>query len=379
MIRQLLLKNKCFIFDASVIFLSILTFAWTIFSIFRIINSSAPDFSVLWLSAKDFWQHQNPYTNSQLFTLNPNIPITFLYYGPLIILPYKVAQTVFVIISSLATILCFHLSLTILKIKLGWSYSLFSLSLIFLAFPTKFTLGMGQINTIVFSLFLWSHLFYKRQWFGKSGILFGLAVSLKPILGFFFLFYLLKRQWKILLWASLTILFGLAAALLVGGPGIFIYWAKEVIPHFLILSGREIYYNQGIMGFISRLSSDMEIRQYLTAGIAAFLILITSLLSLRKKREELHLSLFVLTLVLIDTLSWQHHFVWLIFPLVALAVYVKKLKKTLWGGLVCLSYLLIGWNFKNPLLFSEFPESLILSHTFYGTFMLYFLNILLLK
>jgi alpha-1,2-mannosyltransferase len=378
-IRKFLSKNKSNIFKCSVIFLSIFILSWTIYSIYRIITSSAPDFSILWFSAKDFWQHQNPYTNPNLFTLNPNIPITFLYYAPLIILPYPVAQAIFVSLSFFATTICAYLSLKILNLKFKWKYFLLSLSLIFLAFPTKFTLGMGQINTIVFSLFLLSYLFYKRQELGKSGILLGICVSLKPILAFFFLFYLLKRQWKLILYSCLTIALGLATALLIAGPGVFVYWLKEVIPRFLVLSGREVYYNQGVMGFISRIFGDIEIRRYLTAAISAFLILVTSRLALSKKREDLKLSLFIITLLLVDTLSWQHHFVWLIFPITTLGYYIVRSRKVWLSLLLILSYLLISWNCKNPRLFSEFPKSLILSHVFYGTFMLYLLNILLLK
>jgi len=238
---------------------------------------------------------------------------------------------------------------------------------------------MGQINTIVFFPFLLSYSFYKRQELGKSGVLLGISVSLKPILAFFFLFYLLKKQWKVLLWAGLTILFGLTTALLIAGPEVFVYWAKEVIPHFLVLSGREVYYNQGIMGFVSRLSGDIEIRKYLTATISAFLILVTLRLTLSKKREDLELSLFIITLLLVDTLSWQHHFVWLIFPIITLGYYIVRSRKVWPGLLLVLAYLLVSWNFKNPLIFSEFPKSLILSHTFYGTFIIYLLNIFLLR
>ncbi|HUW24741.1 MAG TPA: glycosyltransferase 87 family protein [Patescibacteria group bacterium] len=379
MIRKLLSKNKSKILKGSVIFLSIFVLAWTIYSIYRIIASSAPDFSILWFSAKDFWQHQNPYGNPHLFTLNPNVPITFLYYAPLIILPYKIAQAIFVILSFFATIFCSYLSFKILNLKFKWKYFLLSLSLIFLAFPTKFTLGMGQINTIVFFPFLLSYSFYKRQELGKSGVLLGICVSLKPILAFFFLFFILKRQWKMILSAGLTILLGLAAALLITGPGVFVYWAKEVIPHFLVLSGREVYYNQGIMGFVSRIFGDIGTRKYLTAAISAFLILVTSRLTLIKKKEDLGLSLFIITLLLVDTLSWQHHFVWLIFPIITLGYYVAKSKKVWPGLLLVLAYLLVSWNLKNPESFSEFPKSLILSHTFYGTFTLYLLNIYFLK
>jgi len=107
--------------------------------------------------------------------------------------------------------------------------------------------------------------------------------------------------------------------------------------------------------------------------------LITSSLTLIKKKEDLELSLFIITLLLIDTLSWQHHFVWLMFPIIILGYYVARSRKVCLGLLIIFSYLLISWNFKNPSLFSQFPESLVLSHTFYGTFMLYLLNVLLLK
>ena len=143
-------------------------------------------------------------------------------------------------------------------------------------------------------------------------------------------------------------------------------------------SGREIYYNQGFMGFVSRITPDIPLRS-LTNNIFSVLVLaVISAFSLMRKNYFLTFSLFVVSLVLLDSLSWQHHFVWLIFPFVLLSAYAAKLKSAAIGGLIGLAYLLVSWNFKNPSLYLSFPKILFLSNQFYGAAILWGINVYLL-
>jgi hypothetical protein len=54
----------------------------------RIISTSAPDFTVLWIGAKDMLARINPYTDPSIYTPNAYPPISEIFYLPLGLLPY---------------------------------------------------------------------------------------------------------------------------------------------------------------------------------------------------------------------------------------------------------------------------------------------------
>ncbi|MGH7245831.1 MAG: glycosyltransferase 87 family protein, partial [Candidatus Levyibacteriota bacterium] len=224
-------------------------------------------------------------------------------------------------------------------------------------------------------LLLLTFYLYQKNRQISSGIIFAFAMLLKPIFGFFLLFFFLKNQWKLVfisIGAGLTIflIFSLLFPQKQFGTE---YYVFSFVPHLLNPSGREIYYNQGIIGFVARLMPNL----FLRVGVDALysVLLLTFLYLERKKQHNYVFSLFLISLVLIDTLSWQHHFVFLIFPFLFIGKRLLKsgtlLEKTL---LIC-SYFLISGNIKNPSIFASFPSSLVLSHVFYGAIILFWLVI----
>jgi len=359
----------------AIIFLLLIILSFLISSVFRIITSVAPDFRVMWLATRDLITGRNPYLNLEVFTGLGYPPNTLLFYLPLTCFPYKISQAIFIFLSLASTVGSVYLSLKITLSKVSL-FALFSaLSLTLLSFPTKFTLGMGQNNLIALLLLLLGYYFYLHKKLAVSGILLGSAITLKPIFIFFLLFFLAKKEWKIIFYSVTVIGFSIFLVGIFSDIGLYSYYLKEIVPPLLNLSGREIYYNQGVMGFVSRLSGSLNLRKNLATGISGILVSIATLLTVKKKNPNLLFSLFIITLLLIDSLSWQHHFVWLIFPFINLTNDVLKRENIHYLLLIGFAYLLVSWNFKNPSSFSTLPQSLILSNTFYGTLILFLINI----
>jgi hypothetical protein len=352
-------------------------FSWTAYSIYRITTTSAPDFSILWKTAVDTLAHKNPYLDNSLIYGLLLPPITLIFYIPLAILDYKVAQAIFLIASFLATVACVYISLKITFKKISLYTILIATSLTFLSFPTKFTLGMGQVNSISFLFLILSYYFYQKGKSSLSGALLGVSIVSKPIFGFFLIFFVIKRCWKLVSCAIFTLLFAFGVSVWINGLNTYSYWFRNILPTLLSAQGqgKEVYYNQGLTGFISRLNINFEVRKYLTTVILIPIALYPIYLSFRKKNEDLQFSFFMVTLLLIDTLSWQHHFVWLILPFILLTKVALKVKGAWFWIFLGAAYVAVGWNFKNPIIFSEFPKSLILSNTFFGTLIVYFLTL----
>jgi len=343
-------------------------------SLALIIFSTAPDFSVLWTGAADLIRGANPYINPSLFTGIGYPPNTLLFYLPFSLLPYQLAQVLFTLLSFGSFLGIIIISFKILKEKFSWQTFLVVFSLSLLSFPTKFTFGMGQSNIIAFFMLLLSYYLYKEKKLGMAGLILGLAISLKTIFAFFIIFFVLKKQWKVIKLAGLTIVATIGITSIFSNTNLYGYYLKEVVPPLFNLSGREIYYNQGVMGFISRLTNDLNERKYISLIISLFLTLFASWFALYKKGKDLQFSLFITTLLLIDTLSWQHHFVLLIFPFILVANFATRKKFLFYLILIVTSYLLVSWNFSDPSPYYGFPKSLLLSNTFYGALMLFFIN-----
>lgn len=358
----------------AIITLALIIFGWAFYSIYKISATTAPDFSVLWLIAKDFGHVDNPYLNPGIYTPSGYPPFSYLFYIPLTLFPFNFGLLIFLLISFSAILGSVWISIKLIFKKVDIYHFLFASALTLIAFPTKFSLGMGQVNSIVLFLLLFSYMqtLNKKEVF--PGILMGVAVMLKPIFAFFLLFFLIQEKWRLIFYSIITVLTGFAVTYAFYGLGIWEYWINDIIFPLLNYAGREVYYNQGFLGFASRFIASIEIRK-----IIEYIILPVSLIPIfifrRTKSADLLLSLFILTLLITDSISWQHHFVWLIFPFILLTYYSIKLKGIWFWIFLGISYLLVSWNFKNPLT----VPVILLSNTFYGGAILYFLNIYLLK
>ncbi len=347
-------------------------------SFLRLITTIAPDFHVLWTTAKFLSAGNNPYLVQDIFTGVGYPPSTLLFYLPLTIFNYQLAQNIFTFLSFLSLLGIIYISVKIARKKFSWRYLLLFAFLSLISFPTKFTLGMGQNNLLAFLLLLLSYYFFKNKKKVASGLLLGTAIAFKTIFGFFILYYFVKKEWRVFFYSLVAVSFSIILVGLISDINFYTYYFHKIIPPLLNVAGREIYYNQGLMGFFSRLTSDLILRKQLTSISSLALLFTATHLSIRNKKDDLSFSLLIIGLLLIDTLSWQHHFVWLVFPFILL---FEKARKYGAGALLLIvfSYLLISWNFGSTLAFSGILGSIIYSHTFLGTLVLLFVNIYLLK
>ncbi len=148
----------------------------------------------------------------------------------------------------------------------------------------------------------------------------------------------------------------------------------NVLPSLMSSQGKWIYYNQATSGFVTRLMGESNLAFSLTT-LFSLSILATALWLSAKSREitSLNFSLIIVTILLINSFSWQHHFVLTIFPFLAVLNLLREQKARRAPWLILLtSYLLISFNLKNPTLFQNNPlEPIILSHVFFGTLTLF--------
>ncbi len=319
------------------------------YSLFRIVSHTAPDFSVYYGVAKNALTGKGIYGDPHLFTGYGYPPYSVLPYLPLALLPYTVSQSIWVIGSFIALIVSVFLSFKLYYPKASLQTKAVACAIAFLAFPSRFTLGMGQSNLIVLFVLLSSLA-------NRSGFLLGLAWILKPQLMILVPLFVWKREWKMLTFAGVIV----SAAIVL--TGIFFGWQpyeryfSRELPILMEFRDREIYYNQGIEAFVSRLGA-----KWLSTGLKLIAV-VFAFLSLRKQTLINALPMTLSLLLLILPLSWQHHFVLLIPAMIFLWQYQRSV--LFWIALV-----LISINIKEPSLYGP----MVLSHVFIGNVLVFWL------
>ena len=340
-------------------------------SLYNIITTTAPDFPSYYYATKDALLGINPYTDSSIPNLYIYPILTSLFFLPMLFFSYPVAQAIFVLLSAVIIPYTVWLSLRLLSEKVDIRYLLFFSSLAFLSFPAKFTLGMGQVNLLAYAVLMLAYVMYCKQYKSLSGILFALAFLAKPILSFMLLFLIIKRSWHTLFVVFASLSLAVLISITFYGIEFEQYYFKEVVPVLLHgESGRDVYFNQGLLGFFTRLSDHVMMNK-IALFISLFLTLFSSFFFFIKESKHtlpshLLFSFYITLLVVVHTLSWQHYFVFLIFPLILLSIVYLDRKKVKSILLLILSYLLISINIKDPSAFATFPHALLLSHTLYG-------------
>lgn len=349
-------------------------------------HTLTPDFSVYYQAAQNILHNGSVYHGKNTFTIFAYPVVSALIYIPFTLFPYFVAQEIFLCLNFLSLLgISYLLPLLIVK-KRNLLVNGVIFSLVYLSFPTKFTLGMGQINLIAYFFLTLSIYFVSRSHLDRcvkvrpllAALFFALACVTKPILGFILVYFLLQKQWKVI---SLTLCIGILSifvSILIDKQAWndYIFYIPHIIPQVANHSGQAIYYNQGIMSFVFRTISLNELKlpiSYLLMG-SVFLLGLSK--TWKNRLFPLYqLSILLSMIPLLDTLSWQHHFVILIFPFTYATWAFIHHKKWLQLVITLFAYILVSVNFARPEAFIWFPGSLLLSNTFYGGLLLFVLLI----
>jgi len=344
-----------------------------------IFNNGYPDFSNFYFGPLLAFKNLNPYLgNVNLFTPTTYPPFIFLFLYPLTLLPLVLAQKLWTMGSIIALLISLNLLFKVYNQKFISFEGLILSSLVFLSFPTKFTLGMGQINMYILLLIV-LFIYFMNKYKDFSGAFLGLCLMLKvfPIAPIFYL--IASRKWKTIAYILLTFILGSLLTLIFVKTEMITYFIQKIAPT-LIDSWKGDYYNQSLTGVLVRfgIRNNRELIRNALELIIAVPILWITLLNKSKDKFVINLTIgILLTLnLLINSFSWQHHFIWLLPSFFATFFYLKRIKaRNYLYYLLLLCYLLVSINLKYPL---NFPI-LIQSHVFFGSLLLLFIQATLLQ
>jgi len=340
-----------------------------------------PDFKIHYLAPQAVFKGLNPYLGGRgYFTPDVHPPFTILLFSPFILFPYGFAEKIWTFLSIIFLIGSLYLIFKINKEKMFSGLGLIICSVIFtFYFPIKFTLGMGQINFLILFLVTLSIYFLNKNKNYYAGVFLSLSIMIKFFPLLFLPYLIILKKWKILFSFIIVSVMIILFTLIVINPDINIYFYKNVLPT-LFGGWKTDYYNQSLSGFLGRQMENGFAREFLRIFISLILVAVPFLVILKNNVKKttivnLSFSLLITLTLLINNFSWQHHFVWLLFPFITIFYFIKN-KKLDWSYYFVLgvSFFLVGFNLTNP---NIFPV-IFISHVFYGTLILWGLNLYLL-
>jgi hypothetical protein len=345
--------------------LSILVTLYGFYSLVKIATTLAPDFSIFYEVARNFREGISPYTNTKLYTVFNYPPVTGMLFMPLSFLSYPVAQGVFISLSLMALFVSVYLSLRLTGVTVSKKVFLYISALCFLSFPVKFTFGMGQVNMIAYMfLLLFLYMGFQKRFFW-SGMSLALAVILKPILLVFILMFVYPRLSRSSVFFVMILLLALLLGFLLGQSSFYKQYLEVLMPRVSTIVGKGVYYNQNLIAFFVRAFGEVGVSYFLTVGTSVLLGAYLLYRSLKSRPTELQAFSYVtFFLLLANSITWQHHLMFLLLPMVYLFFNMRHRFMNLLVFFT--SYFFISSNIKFPSTFSAFPHYFVLSHGMYG-------------
>ncbi len=229
--------------------------------------------------------------------------------------------------------------------------------------PVQTSVNFGQMDIPILLLLWLARDLYRRPngavW---CGVAIGVAACLKPSPVVLLVFFLVRADWRVILGAVGTALAHLlVSSALLGGFGVWFEWAFQVLPH--LLGGSTNYANQTFNGLVYHLYADPKLLLSLApppalpaARLLAMLLNLAFLggaayLAWRFARRgagvkfDLGYSLFIVVMLVTSSISWEHYYTWLLFPLAVLlrpdAGWFGGERDWPWAALGLLAYVLV--------------------------------------
>ncbi len=184
--------------------------------------------------------------------------ITFLYpplaavcFIPLTIFKYRISALLWLV---------FNLSLMIVIIDFFSKQKpllnrrisiLLLLTCVFIFWPIEEHIGGGQSCLIVLVFLLWCCKSIQKNNFILAGMMIALATHFRLMPGIFLIYFILKRQWHLSLWAAIWNGLLAAVAFVAIGYDLHAYYFENTIPY--LLEDKAWFSNQAFNGFLYRL------------------------------------------------------------------------------------------------------------------------------
>jgi hypothetical protein len=199
--------------------------------------------------------------------------------------------------------------------------------------PMLSNLMHGQVTGLIFLFFCLSFWLLHRGRDFWAGLALGLIVPFKFYPALFVLYFLWRRQWRVVAGAVVSsAVVGVVSLLTVGWQANLRYF--EIVVNELEQGGMAAYNNQSILGFLLHIFTRGDIAAWQDAAAPAWLValrigmvlllLAASVWAMRRSpcatrqpmlARDLDLALVTFVMLLASPITWYHYYMWLLLPL----------------------------------------------------------------
>jgi len=202
--------------------------------------------------------------------------------------------------------------------------------------PTLSNLMHGQVTGLIFLFFCLSWWLLHRQRQFCAGLALGMIVPFKFYPALFVLYFLWRRQWRVVAGAVVaSALIAVVSLLTVGWQANLKYFG--IVVSELRQGGMAAYNNQSILGFLLHAFTNHDISTWqdmadpswlmvVRAGLTLSLVAVAVWTMRRPPKataqpalaQDLDLALVVFIMLLASPITWYHYYMWLLMPLFVL-------------------------------------------------------------
>jgi hypothetical protein len=268
-------------------------------------------------------------TNPFFVPVNAHPPTSVLIALPFAWLEYADAFLAW----NLLSLAAFGISLWLVGRELGVRMSVWSIlpivTLLLVCFPFRSHVYQGQLSIVLLVLITGAWALYRRGWLASAGALLAAAAAIKLFPGFLFLYFLLRRQWRVLIGGAVSFVLLTALTTAILGLDIFPIYIRDVLPQ--VGDFRSGWGNVSVAGIwfklFDPLTERMRVeplwRSPLLARVGAvfcWLVLVgiftwVTLRARSREEKDRAFALGVTTMLLVSPLTWEHYLPLLLLPL----------------------------------------------------------------
>lgn len=161
-----------------------------------------------------------------LVSYTPFPPITSLFFIPFTFFELDTSKLIF----NCLSIFVFLFSLVRLQKKLNIPEWVYLLIPVIFFIPLRNNIYFGQVYLILFSLMAEGFIFYKKEKYTLSSLLWGIAIVLKVFPLICLLFILFEKKWKPLFYLGITVFCLFIVSLFLNGTAVWTSYLFEIFP-----------------------------------------------------------------------------------------------------------------------------------------------------
>lgn len=286
---------------------------------------------------------------------NYHPPFNALLFLPLALLPYQAAAVLWTLLLLLLYLLIGAIVVRELGIAVPAHVAPLAIGLSLLWYPFQFNIILGQLSLPLAACVVGAWALLDRRRDGLAGALIGLAALIKLFPALLLLYLLLRRRWRALGAALLTIAAGMVITVAVVGLGDTLRYQNEIVA-LNVADFRASVLNVSLSAVFNRMfAGDIHVSPLVAApALAALLtaladfalVLLLARATLRRHAtrhdDAVVYALYCVAMPLLSPTSWSHSFPLLALPLGLLALRLRARPSRRWIQIAVLTFVLLS-------------------------------------